>query len=81
MYDKGMRYFEDTPVADAEIDELDMDFVQEYTRKIGYCKTPLEYLKENKGFVREKNGNLLIKVQLPFCCLENILKLTIQEPE
>lgn len=60
MYDKGMRYFEDTPVADAELDDIDMDFVKEYIGKIGYGKTPLEYLKENKGFVREKNGNLLI---------------------
>lgn len=60
MYDKGMRYFEDAPVADAELDDVDMDFVQEYIRKIGYGKTPLEYLKENKGFVKEKNGTLLI---------------------
>ena len=60
MYDKGTRYFEDSPVADAELDDIDMDFVREYIRKIGYSKTPLEYLKENKGFVKEKNGKLLI---------------------
>ena len=60
MYDKGTRYFEDTPVADAELDDIDMDFVQEYIHKIGYSRTPLEYLKENKGFVKEKNGKLLI---------------------
>lgn len=60
MYDKGTRYFEDSPVADAELDDIEMDFVQEYIRKIGYSKTPLEYLNENKGFVREKNGKLLI---------------------
>lgn len=60
LYDKGTRYFEDSPVADAELDDIDMDFVQEYIRKIGYSKTSLEYLKENKGFVREKNGKLLI---------------------
>ena len=60
MYDKGTRYFEDSPVADAELDDIDMDFVQEYIRKIGYSKTPFEYLKENKGFVKEKNGKLLI---------------------
>ena len=60
MYDKGMRYFEDTPVVDAELDDLDMDFVRDFIRKIGYSKAPLDYLKENKGFVREKNGNLLI---------------------
>lgn len=60
MYDKGTRYFEDSPVADAELDDIDIDFVKEYIRKIGYSKTPLEYLKENKGFVKEKNGKLLI---------------------
>jgi len=60
MYDKGTRYFEDTPAADAELDDLEMDFVQEYISKIGYSKTSLEYLKENKGFVKEKNGKLLI---------------------
>ncbi len=60
MYDKGMRYFEDTSVADAELDDINMDFVMDYIKVIGYTKTPLEYLKENKGFVREKNGKLLI---------------------
>lgn len=60
MYDKGTRYFEDSPVADAELDDIDMDFVQEYIQKIGYSKTPLEYLKENKGFVKEKNSKLLV---------------------
>ena len=56
MYDKGQRYFEDSPVADAELDDLDMDFVAEYTKKIGYGKSPLEYLHENKGFIKEKDG-------------------------
>ncbi len=60
MYDKGMRYFEDTSVADAELDDIDIDFVQEYIRKIGYNKTPIDYLKENKGFVKKKNGNTVI---------------------
>jgi len=60
MYDKGMRYFEDSPVADAELDDLDLEFVKEYISKIGYGKTPLEYLKQNKGFIREKNGVMQI---------------------
>ena len=56
MYDKGDRFFEDKPVPDARLDDLDLDFVQEYIRKIGYRKSPLEYLTENKGFIRVTNG-------------------------
>lgn len=56
MYDKGERYFEDKTVPDATIDDIDMSLVQSYITKIGYSKTPIEYLKENKGFVKEKNG-------------------------
>lgn len=37
-----------------------MEFVKEYIDKIDYGKSPLEYLKENKGFVKEKDGNIQI---------------------
>ncbi len=60
MYDKGERFFEDKPVADATLEDIDMLFVQSYIEKIGYSKTATEYLKENKGFVREKDGSLQI---------------------
>lgn len=56
MYDKGERYFEDKSVPEATIDDIDMNLVQSYISKIEYSKTPVEYLKENKGFVKEKNG-------------------------
>ena len=59
-YDKGERYFEDKAVPDATIDDIDIDFVKEYIVKINYGKSPLEYLKENKGFVKEKDGNIQI---------------------
>lgn len=59
-YDKGERYFEDKAVPDATIDDIDMEFVKEYIDKINYGKSPLEYLKENKGFVKEKDGNIQI---------------------
>ena len=39
---------------DATIDDIDMDFVKEYTDKIDYGKSPLEYLKENRGFIRSE---------------------------
>ncbi len=60
MYDKGERYFEDKSVPDATIDDIDVGMVQSYIDKIGYSKTPLEYLKENKGFVKVKNGEEVI---------------------
>lgn len=60
MYDKGMRYFEDSPVADAEIEDIDLDFVEEYLKKIGYEKSAMEYLTQNKGFIKDKKGKLKI---------------------
>lgn len=59
-YDKSERYFEDKSVPDATIDDINMEFVKEYIDKISYGKSPLEYLKENKGFVKEKVGNIQI---------------------
>lgn len=50
MYAKGTRYFEDTPVPDAAMEDIDLDFVREYTQKLGYRKSPEEYLRENKEF-------------------------------
>lgn len=60
MYDKGERYFEDKPVPDAELDDIDMAFVSAYIKKIGYSKTAMEYLRENKNFVTEQERKLRI---------------------
>lgn len=60
MYDKGERFFEDKPVPEADIEDIDLGFVKNYIDQIGYSKTPMEYLKENKGFVKEKNGKIQI---------------------
>ena len=51
MYDKGERFYEDTAVYGATIDDIDMDAVAEYAKLVGYGKSPLEYLRENNGFV------------------------------
>ena len=51
MYDKGERFYEDTAVYGATVDDIDMDAVADYTKLVGYSKTPLEYLRENNGFV------------------------------
>lgn len=56
MYAKGVRYYEDEPVADATIQDLDMDFVRSYCNRIGYSKSPEEYVRENKKFVTVKDG-------------------------
>jgi len=59
-YDKGERFFEDKPVPEAELDDLDIDLVREYIRKIGYQKDAMAYLMENKGFVKKKEGKMQI---------------------
>lgn len=59
-YDKGERYFEDKMVPDATIDDIDMDFVKDYIEKIGYEKSAMEYLTQNKGFVKTKNGEMQV---------------------
>lgn len=52
MYDKGERYYEDTAVYGATINDIDMDAVADYAKLVGYGKSPLQYLRENNGFVR-----------------------------
>ena len=59
-YDKGERYFEDKLVSGATVDDLDMDQVKEYVQRIGYSKTPMEFLKQNNGFVIERDGKLCV---------------------
>lgn len=54
LYDKGSMYYEDSPAFDAELDDLDFTVINEYLQVIGYKKSALEYLRENKNFVRQK---------------------------
>ncbi len=54
MYDKGERYYEDSAAYDATLDDIDMDAVKAYMKRIGYGKSAMEYLQENKGFVTYK---------------------------
>ena len=51
MYDKGERFYEDTAVYGATVDDIDMGAVAEYAKMVGYGKSPMEYLRENNGFV------------------------------
>lgn len=54
MYDKGERYYEDSTEYDATLEDIDMDAVKAYMKRIGYGKSAMEYLQENKGFVTYK---------------------------
>ena len=60
MYDKGERFFEDKPVPETDIEDIELAFVEKYIAQIGYSKTAMEYLRENKGFIKEKNGKVQI---------------------
>ncbi|MEZ7675903.1 putative DNA binding domain-containing protein [Prevotella sp. 20925_1_30] len=51
MYDKGERYYEDTAVYDATINDIDMAAVERYTELIGYTKSAKQYLHENNSFI------------------------------
>ena len=51
MYDKGERYYEDTSVYGATVDDIDMAAVKRYTELIGYTKSAKQYLHENNSFI------------------------------
>ena len=57
VYAKGVKFFEDQPVASATINDLDLDYVSDYCKKIGYDKGDAEfYLRHNHDFIT-MNGN------------------------
>ncbi len=63
MYDKGERYYEDSRIEGATIDDVDLDAVTRYTKLIGYSKAPIVYLQENNGFIQiDKKGNVQVSV-------------------
>ena len=51
MYSKGMRFYEDEPVYRSTLDDIDIEFVAKYCEKIGYGKTPEEYIRQNKDYI------------------------------
>lgn len=57
VYAKGVKYFEDQSVAGATIDDIDLDFVTTYCKKIGYTKGDAEfYLRHNNEFIKVCDG-------------------------
>ena len=51
MYDKGDMLFENTPINEAIVDDIDLEFVASYIKHLGYNKSALEYLTEAKSFI------------------------------
>ena len=56
MYAKGSRYYEDEPVFRSALDDIDMDFVAKYCKKIGYSKSAEEYIRQNKDYIVRHDG-------------------------
>ena len=56
MYAKGSRYFEDEPIFRSTFADIDMDFVAEYCKKIGYKKSAEEYISQNKDYIVRHDG-------------------------
>lgn len=56
MYAKGARYYEDEPVYGTNIEDIDLSVVAEYCKKIGYGKSPEEYIRQNKRFIVGVSG-------------------------
>lgn len=56
MLAKGVQYYEDYPVARATVEDLDLDFVSSYCKRIGYKKDALTFLRTNGDFVLTKDG-------------------------
>ena len=57
VYAKGVKYFEDEPVAGATLRDIDLEYVGKYIEKIGYTKGNAEYyLRHNNDFVTGVDG-------------------------
>lgn len=42
--------------SDSALDDIDMDFVAEYCKKIGYSKSAEEYIRQNKDYIVRHDG-------------------------
>ncbi len=61
VYARGVKFFEDQPVAGATIDDIDLEYVGEYCRKIGYDKGDAEfYLRHNHDFITNQGDDEVI---------------------
>lgn len=53
VYAKGAHYYEDAPVNESQMVDVDWPVVEDYCRELGYTKGANKFLHEN-GFVSEK---------------------------
>ena len=61
VYAKGVKYFENQPVAGATIEDIDLDYVSAYCRRIGYEKGDAEYyLRHNHDFITKQGDDEVI---------------------
>lgn len=57
VYAKGVKYFENQHVAGASLEDIDLEFVATYCKKIGYTKGDAEfYLRHNNEFITTCDG-------------------------
>lgn len=56
LYAKGGRYYEDEPVYNATIEDIDLAKVNDYIKVLGYSKDAITFLRENKEFVTNRDG-------------------------
>lgn len=56
MLAKGECRYEDQPVFRSSIEDIDLGFVAQYCKKIGYSRSADEYIRENKDFVLRTDG-------------------------
>lgn len=61
VYARGVKFFENQPVAGATMEDLDLGFVSEYCRRIGFDKGDAEYyLRHNHDFVTVRGDEEMI---------------------
>jgi len=56
LYAKGGLYYEDKPVYNATLEDIDITKVEDYVKVLGYGKDATTYLRENKDFVTIHDG-------------------------
>ena len=56
LYAKGGRYYEDEPVYNATIEDIDLAKVEDYIKVLSYGKDAITYLQENNAFVTHRGG-------------------------
>lgn len=79
MYAKGTRYFEDTPVPDAAMEDIDLGFVKAYTEKLGYRKARRNTCGRTRSSFRKRAARRQ-SAPPPCCCLAGIRSVSFPAP-